>query len=538
LIQYPMDRKEYPSIELPKYSSKVTLLLRSTAPINTDNSSPIEQATLNSASVIAGEAARTCYSSDVQTPLDYLQKSDKYRKVTDDVIKSTKEAGHLTTRQHVSYTFALENVSRLAVNYLHSFPYYNSEEMSQRYVNLADTKPLTPDTGNQEINNQMSEIAQSLSESYNHLQELLIPTAKSFLRERFPGRKGELYEKQIDKDAGKKSQEIARYLLPLGMPTNLQYTVSELTLMRLQRLSQNLPVTGELSSIINGMVETSSSVDPSLKEELGESLPNFNRPKIIPKKVDDYLSESPATLDNFSPISPNIARGVRFVLGVSPEELPDQDALKLVLDPNENKLLAQVYGDIVIDHLSQALNQSNISTVISLSHTANYQLQRHRALNHTTPLLLTIPQSENDYVIPTILNSNPEALAYYLETLASHSKKLNELQEKGVSLENLQYLLPNAVRIRKSVSGPFGAWYHFLKTRNCFNAQEEINVIASSLTNQIINIDPLLTPYLEHLVPCGLRKQSGQTPFCPEGSRYCGVRIWDLTVNDFPKRNI
>ncbi|MFZ3069473.1 MAG: FAD-dependent thymidylate synthase [Microgenomates group bacterium] len=533
-----MDRKEaYPSVELPRFNSRVSLILHSTAPLDTSSLTSEQISLLNSATTIVSAAARTCYSSEIQTPLDYLQKSDKYRQVSADVVISTKEAGHNTTRQHASYTFALENVSRLAVNFLHSQPFYNSEEMSQRYVNMADTKPLTPDTGNEDYNRALSEAAASLSTAYNHLQELLTPTTKKFILERFPGRDTEAWKNKINNEAGKKSQEIARYLLPLGMPTNLHFTINELTLKRFYHLSQNLPATDELSAIIQGMVDVAVSTDPSLKQEFDRPLPYLARPRYNPKNINHH-PETPAVIDNLSPISPHIIRAIRRILGVTSEEISDQDALKLVFDPNINPLLAQVDGDGAIDHLSQSLNQVNLSAEISLSHTANYQLHRHRALNHTTPLIIPIPQSENDYVIPPILNSNPEAYEFFLETLALHSQKLQNLFDQGISLEHLQYLIPNAVRINKTVSGPFGAWYHFLKTRNCFNAQEEINAIATSITKQIIDIDPVLSPHLEHLVPCGLRQESNIKPFCPEGTRFCGVRIWNFSVKNYPSRNI
>ena len=533
-----MDRKEaYPSVELSRFKSRVSLILHSTAPINTSSFTPEQISLLNSATTIVSAAARTCYSSEIQTPLDYLQKSDKYRQISDSVVISTKEAGHNTTRQHASYTFALENISRLAINFLHSQPFYNSEEMSQRYVNMADTRSLTPDTGNEDHNRALSEAATSLSTAYNHLQELLMPTTRKFILERFPGRDTEVWKNKIDNEAGKKSQEIARYLLPLGMPTNLHFTINELTLKRLYHLSQNLPITNELSAIIQGMVDVAISTDPSLQQELDKPLPILARPRYNPKNTDHH-SENIAIIDNLSPISPNITRAVRHILGVTSEEISDDDALKLVFDPNINPLMTQVDGDGVIDHLSQSLNQVNLSVELSLSHTANYQLHRHRSLNHTTPLIIPLPQSESDYVIPTILDSNPEAYEFFLETLALHSQKLQNLFDQGISLEHLQYLLPNAVRIHKSVSGPFGAWYHFLKTRNCFNAQEEINAIATSITKQIIDIDPALAPHLDHLVPCGLRKESNVKPYCPEGARFCGVRIWNLSVKDYPRRNI
>ena len=43
-------------------------------------------------------------------------------------------AGHHTTFQHATFVFVLDNVSRLAIwSFFHSHPYYNSEQVSQRY---------------------------------------------------------------------------------------------------------------------------------------------------------------------------------------------------------------------------------------------------------------------------------------------------------------------------------------------------------------------------------------------------------------------
>jgi thymidylate synthase ThyX len=49
--------------------------------------------------------------------------------------KAIYNAGHHTPFQHPTFVFSLENVSRHFVwSFLHSHPFYNSEQQSQRYV--------------------------------------------------------------------------------------------------------------------------------------------------------------------------------------------------------------------------------------------------------------------------------------------------------------------------------------------------------------------------------------------------------------------
>ena len=47
--------------------------------------------------------------------------------------------------QHAHFEFGLEAVSRHFVwNFLHSYPFYNSEQSSQRYVRLHEIKAYVP----------------------------------------------------------------------------------------------------------------------------------------------------------------------------------------------------------------------------------------------------------------------------------------------------------------------------------------------------------------------------------------------------------
>lgn len=554
-----VSKEFYPKTETKNKKSTITLLARSTAPIDLDTLSPQDLQTLNSAAVIAGEAARTCYSPSLQTPHDYLRKSEKYKAKTDEIIQSTKEAGHLTTRQHVYYTFALEGVSRHAINFLHSQPHYNSEEVSQRYVNFKESSPIIPDLGSEELNQQAKEIGKKLIRNYETLYHLLIPTAKAEIIKRFPGRNNAKWEKQNDDEAKKKSQEIARYLLPLGTPTNLYFSISELTLIRLNHLKNTFPAQPEMGNLIDAMIDIVATVDPSIISEVGTPIDpiglyknRHSRPDRESIKINTYttISQHKSEFDelifgkdiHIDPLDKNIgekiARSVRLTLNLDKSQISDSEAIALLLDPAKNKLLTSVYGEIVMDHLSQCLNQVNISALVSLSHTANYQLQRHRGLDHTTPLILDIPDLEKDIIVPNLLLENTDALAFYLSTLNTHINSLHELSDQGVSLENLQYLFPNSVRIRKSISGPLSYFFHLIKSRTCLTAQEEIYSVAVSLAEQISQSCPELAPYFIKPAPCGVRSLGGIRPQCPEGKRFCGVRVWDLNIDQYPKRTI
>ncbi len=532
-----MTREIYPQSEFEHHQShsKVYLVLRSENP-NTDTNSEENYAT-----TIAGQSGRTCYSANIQFPSDYRHKSDKYRQVTDGVVRSTREAGHLTTRQHVHYTFALEGVSRLAVNFFHSHPHYNSEEMSQRYVTIKNKELISPQTENPETAALLESARIGLISGYEEITASLTPLALSELQARFPGRKGERYQEFFEKEAQKKAQEVARYLLPLGTPTNLYHTISELTLVRLYHLSETLPNGTEAKAIVQAMVDTVAAIDPSIIDEIGKPYPkpySHTLAQPLPKEAktnfDLAMTDSFSLQDTHPNFISSLARSVQLTLGL---DIPEEELIGLLLDPKQNSLISSVWGETVLDQLGLCLNQVHLTGLVSLSHTANYQLHRHRGFTHTEPLILDIPDLD-DIVIPALIKTNSEIEKRYLEIHHQHLQTLHQLQEQGVSLQELQYLLPNSTRVRKQISGPLGSYLHFIKSRTCLNAQEEIYQIAVQLTQQLSILEPSLVPYLNQPAPCGLRNRASITPYCPEGSRFCGIKIWDLNISDYPQRTI
>ena len=84
-------------------------------------------------------AARTCYSPRVIGPEEVTAGQ------RESIGPLTFEAGHHTVYQHAHFEFGLENVSRQFVwSFLHSHPFYNSEQSSQRFVRLDEVAAYVP----------------------------------------------------------------------------------------------------------------------------------------------------------------------------------------------------------------------------------------------------------------------------------------------------------------------------------------------------------------------------------------------------------
>ena len=84
-------------------------------------------------------AARTCYSPRV---IEVDEITDRQRR---SIGPLTFQGGHHTVYQHATFEFALSGISRqLAWCFLHAFPFYNTEQQSQRYVRLDETRAHVP----------------------------------------------------------------------------------------------------------------------------------------------------------------------------------------------------------------------------------------------------------------------------------------------------------------------------------------------------------------------------------------------------------
>jgi len=508
----------------------------------------------SSPNVFAGESARVCYSSKgLYRPVDYLD--PKHESITDLIVESTRKSGHLTTRQNFEILFGLDNVSRQLIwSFLHPHPFYNSDQVSQRYVAVKEGNYYIPPIEGKALNLYI-ENAKEQIDAYNQLKEILAPVVAKEYFKIFPQREGkEKYQKSNENTIEKKSQEVARYVLGVDTFAYLYHSVNALTLMRYFRACSLTDVPIETKFVVFEMVNQVAEKDIKFLKELEDPLPlektpefqvlkslknpiNFKKAKLFKKEFDEGLQGYTSKLISWNVNAPQtLAKAVRDVLGKDSNSLSDEKAIELILNPDKNKLLGEVLNLTTLNKPSQALHTISYTFEKKISHTADSQDQRHRMTPAARPILATHYDGNPDYIIPTLIKQSPEALKLYQNIMEKTFKTINQLLERGISPENALYRLPNAFPIRFVESGDLLNLHHKYRMRLCFNAQEEIFNASVDETKQISAIHPQIGKWL--LAPCGIRWSAHTTPFCPEGERYCGKPLWDKKVEEYPERII
>jgi thymidylate synthase ThyX len=491
--------------------------------------------------------ARTCYSSKGIIGADQVTHWPR----RDELAASLYQAGHHTVFQHAHFQFALENVSRQFVwSFLHSHPFYNSEQVSQRYVEVKPgtyTIPPIEDAA-REI---YEETVQTQFAAYQKLNELLLPLVSKAYFERFPGRASKADSKEIHGALKKKTQEIARYVLPVATFTYLYHTISGISLLRYYRLCKEYDCPYEQSTVISMMVEQLLGVAPEYKKLLEEPIPleetieyqffQNHAHKLLNGYQNEFIHEFDKNLNGRVSLLIDykqhnesvLATSVREVLGVPQSILSDDEAIDLVLNPAKNRLLGESMNVTSLSKLSRALVHPNYTFKKKLSHTADSQDQRHRMTPASRPCLSAYLTDSPDYITPEIITLAGPVQHVYDEAMAQSWKGINRLREMGVADEFAAYLLPNAVSIRFTESADLQSLWHKHAMRLCYNAQEEIWRASKDEAEQIREINPRIGKYL--LPPCGLRHLSGQRPICPEGDRFCGVTVWKMDLSKYER---
>jgi flavin-dependent thymidylate synthase len=488
--------------------------------------------------------ARTCYSSKGIVTEDQASARPERR---DALARSIYEAGHHTTFQHAHFQFALENVSRQFLwTFLHSHPFYNSEQVSQRYVEVKGGNyavPLLP-SPEREI---YEATARAQQEAYRRLTELLTPAAGKRYFEIFPGRLRGEGPKKFAGSVQKRAQEIARYVLPVATFAYLYHTVSGVTLFRYWRLCESFDAPTEQREVVGRMVEAVLEHDPLYRAVLEDPLPLEETPEFaifqrlsasreggrtFREEFDRELGGRVSRLVDWKANNEEIlASSVREILGVPRSGLSDGEAIRLALDPASNRLLGETLTLTTHGKLSRALFHPSYTFRKKLSHTADSQDQRHRMTPASRPALPAYLSDEPDYVTPMLIDEVPEAAQLYRRTMEETWEAIAKLRSRGVADEFAAYLLPNAVAIRFTESADLLNLHHKFAMRLCYNAQEEIWRASLDEALQIREINPRIGPWL--LPPCTLRRHAGVRPVCPEGDRFCGVTVWKKDAAEF-----
>ena len=494
-------------------------------------------------------AARTCYSSRVILPSE-VDENEERKKQRDRIAKSIYKAGHHTTIQHSSFQFILEKVSRQFIwSFLHSHPFYNSEQVSQRYVEVKPENFYIPSLPLKALAIYLETIRLQM-QTYKKLIAVLKNPVEKKYNQIFPHRDPEL--KKWQQAIKKRCMEIARYVLPVATLAHLYHSVSGLTIHRYHRLCEQLDVPHETKRVIDLMIKEIEKIDPEFSKNLEDPIPleqtlefrfldwlKNNSPYAL-KNTSIFLKEFDSSLKGKTSLligyvknaEKNMAMALRSIFGIAEKDLSNSEALEKLLNPAQNPYLAEALNINSLSKMMRPLQHFFFTFRKKLSHTADSQDQRHRLTPGSRPLLTSHFQLDQpDFVLPPLIEHVPEALDIYQKVMSISWDGITKLLNLGASLEQALYLLPNAFPIRFEESGDLMAFHHKWTTRLCYTAQEEIWQACYDEVTQVKDLYPQIGKFLHP--PCTLRKMAKETPYCPEGDRFCGVRVWNLQIEDF-----
>jgi thymidylate synthase ThyX len=476
-------------------------------------------------------AARTCYSPRVIDP-DEVTAVQRRR-----IGPLTWAGGHHTVYTHASFEFALSGISRQLVwCFLHAFPFYNTEQQSQRYVRLDEARAhVPPDLAGEARAVYVAAVARAW-EAYRALTERLVPVTGRILSElwRLPQRQSRAFGRSVAREAEKKAIETARYVIPIACHTAMVYTVSGITLHRLRRMAAACDTPREAGVVVERMVDCVRRLDPAFFDEVGEEplapgdVPEFalapegfGDPAAL-EAFDKSLDGRASRLVDWGARAPRVvADAVRHVLGRP--DLDDEAALECVLDPARNRYRLETLDVAVHSPLMRALNHAQYTFRKRLSHTADSQDQRHRMVPASRPLLTRTVPRHVDVVEPALLAEDPPARALFREAVEAAWDARARLLALGAPAELALYVLPNALAVRFEESGSLLHLLHKWTMRTCLNAQREIYEASMDEIEQVRAVHPRLVRHVGP--PCTVR--SGLVrPRCTEGSHFCGVPVW------------
>lgn len=476
-------------------------------------------------------AARTCYSPRV-IEADEVTPGQRRR-----IGPLTYQGGHHTVYQHATFEFSLSGVSRQLVwCFLHAFPFYNTEQQSQRYVRLDEARAHVPPSLGGEARATFVAAIERAWAAYEELTRRLVPVTRRILSDlwRLDSRKNAAFIRDVAREAEKRAIETARYVIPIACHTAMVYTVSGLVLHRLRRMAAACDAPEEAREVVRLMLAEVERVDPAFFSEIGdppladdEVLEN----RVAPPRVGDAaaaaafdasLGERRSLLVDWGARAPQVvADAVRRVLGRP--ELPDPEALALALDPARNPQRLDTLNVSTHAPVMRALEHAHYTFRKKLSHTADSQDQRHRMVPGSRPLLSRTVPATVDVVEPELIRDDPDCHALFVEATEAAWDARARLLALGATPQQALYVLPNALAVRFEESGSLLHLLHKWTMRTCFNAQREIYEASMDELSQVRAVHPELVRHVGP--PCFVRDGLAK-PRCTEGSHFCGVPVW------------
>jgi len=440
-------------------------------------------------------AARECYSKRTITPEECQE-----WEMSDSLLKDLFIAGHTTTLEHWHITFALEGVSRHFIwRYLHGFPFYSTDQQSQRYVEMKRNSFYIPSNIKDDDKKEWEDYYET---SYNKYQEFINKYVQHF-------NDNDLLNKQTKKVENKKALEFARYVLPIGQVANMKYTINLVTLIRLigflSSLTKNEECYVEANEFANEMENILLNIEGKLKPLIELSKEEFSK-----------------TLESYDNIVTNYEEVFKRFNKDNATNLISAENLKLKKFLNVKKI-----SDFKMNPILQNFDiNEDFTSEILVSHSCDSQNQRHRTSYGFRDKLENYYKFLNDkFYIPKMLDLDVNLKKEYVDFM-NYMYEFFEKQAQKYDFNTALYLLPNAHKVYFIEKNSMAYFPHKAQKRLCFNAQEEIFNMTKEMVLSISKIISLDEYNIK--APCHVNDKYNIKPCCPEGSRFCGVKVWKI----------
>lgn len=182
-------------------------------------------------------SARLCYSPIGAAQLEETISDEQAAKL----VKQLAAMGHVSTFEHVSFTFAIEGVSRVLTHQLVRHRLASYSQQSQRYVKEHDFETIMPPkvAANAAMKERFAQMCQDIQDLYNDMTEAGIPA------------------------------EDARYILPNAAETKIVVTMNARSLLHFFELRCCNRAQWEIRELANKMLFLVKEVAPVIFMKAG-----------------------------------------------------------------------------------------------------------------------------------------------------------------------------------------------------------------------------------------------------------------------------